>query len=455
VKGAGGWQGFTYQWRSDGSDADLLTDGQFTKAWSLTTGGTYTHVYPSRSQCLSCHESSFGPMLGLRTEQLRRWYDYGGVIADQLATLQHLGIGPASATPALPSPHDASLSVVTRTRGYMAANCAHCHNPAHIAIKDLRITTPLARTRLCEVIAPGRPLDGRLHQLVTARPGMPAIGSLVPDPLIGSLVNTWITGMTSCPLEIEAQPDAALQIEARVLADQREQRADLEVDLERRRLEREAELERDAHAGVDVTAEAEHRAADAEAERDVDRAAARVDGRDEVGEVRVAEVLAIAEVVDAEHDVERAAALEIDLEIEPGGITEEESDAEAIGARGSDAERQHEDRDRQSSHAAMVDRVRGGCEVRGKGHSSTRRYIMGHRIDRGDVIDMLEESITLRIPVVVELRDGRRFEDRVTQIGKYAGEDHVAFHDHEFTPLRQISRTARAVPREYTYAGKR
>lgn len=80
---------------------------------------------------------------------------------------------------------------------------------------------------------------------------------------------------------------------------------------------------------------------------------------------------------------------------------------------------------------------------------------MGHRIDRGDVIDMLEESITLRIPVVVELQDGRTFEDRVTQIGKYNGEDHVAFRQHEFTPLRRIARTGRAQPREFTYAGKR
>ena len=199
VKGAGGWQGFTYQWRSDGSDADLLNDGQYTKAWPLSGGGTYTHLYPSRSQCLSCHEGSFGPMLGLRTEQLRRWFDYNGVIADQLGTLQHLGIGPSSGTPALPSPHDASISVEMRTRGYMAANCAHCHNPNHISIKDMRFTTPLAQTRLCEVIVPGRPANSRLHQLVTQRPGMPALGSLVPDPLIGSLVNTWITGMTSCP----------------------------------------------------------------------------------------------------------------------------------------------------------------------------------------------------------------------------------------------------------------
>jgi hypothetical protein len=42
-------------------------------------------------------------------------------------------------------------------------------------------------------------------------------------------------------------------------------------------------------------------------------------------------------------------------------------------------------------------------------------------MDRGDVIDMLEESRIRGIPVVVELRGGRRFEDRVTDIGKWNG----------------------------------
>ena len=79
---------------------------------------------------------------------------------------------------------------------------------------------------------------------------------------------------------------------------------------------------------------------------------------------------------------------------------------------------------------------------------------MGHLIDRGDVIDMLEESVIRRIPVVVILRDGRIFEDRVQEIGKYEGEDWVAFADHEFTPLRQISKCRRAYPPAYTYAGK-
>ncbi len=80
---------------------------------------------------------------------------------------------------------------------------------------------------------------------------------------------------------------------------------------------------------------------------------------------------------------------------------------------------------------------------------------MGHRLDRGDVIDMLEESRLRRTPVLVRLRDGRQFEDRVTDIGKWDGEDHVAFATHELIPLRRISRTRRAWPPVYTYAGKR
>ena len=80
---------------------------------------------------------------------------------------------------------------------------------------------------------------------------------------------------------------------------------------------------------------------------------------------------------------------------------------------------------------------------------------MGHRLDRGDVIDMLEESVMRRIPVVIELRDGRTFEDRATDIGQWQGEDHVAFADHELTPLRRISHVRRAIPPVYSYAGKR
>ena len=80
---------------------------------------------------------------------------------------------------------------------------------------------------------------------------------------------------------------------------------------------------------------------------------------------------------------------------------------------------------------------------------------MGHRLDVGDVIDMLEESAMMRRPFVVTLHDGRVFEDRVQEIIKWDGEDHVVFHDHELTPIAAISTVRRAWPPEFTYAGKR
>ncbi|MCW5808111.1 MAG: hypothetical protein KIT31_37515 [Deltaproteobacteria bacterium] len=196
---ASGWLGFSYRWRPDGSDADLLTDGTFTTDWPLATGGTHTHVYPSRSQCLSCHEASYGPLLGLRPQQLARWFDYGGTIADQLPTLVHLGVGPASTAAPFIAAHDPSATAEQRARSYMAANCAHCHNPQHIAVKDLRYTTPLAATNLCTSIVPGSPPQSVVYARVTQRPGMPPLATLVPDPLAADLFGRWISGMSTCP----------------------------------------------------------------------------------------------------------------------------------------------------------------------------------------------------------------------------------------------------------------
>jgi hypothetical protein len=80
---------------------------------------------------------------------------------------------------------------------------------------------------------------------------------------------------------------------------------------------------------------------------------------------------------------------------------------------------------------------------------------MGHRLDIGDVIDMLEESAMLRRPIEVTLQDGRIFEDRVQEIVKWEGRDQVVFKDHELTPIEGISTVRRAWPPELTYAGKR
>lgn len=80
---------------------------------------------------------------------------------------------------------------------------------------------------------------------------------------------------------------------------------------------------------------------------------------------------------------------------------------------------------------------------------------MGHRLDIGDVIDMLEESALLRRPVEVVLTDGRRFEDRVQEIVVWEGQDQVVWKEHELTPVRTIRSVRRVRPPELTYAGKR
>jgi hypothetical protein len=194
-----GWRGFSYRWRADASDADLEADAEDTVAWPMIDGTTHAHSYPSRSDCATCHDESYGPLLGLRAPELARWFDYDGVIADQPETLVALGVAPIGTAPPFASPHDPSQSWQARARGYMAANCAHCHNPEHVWVHDLRYATPLASTNLCPDIVVGDPAGSTVYQLVSTRPGMPPLGTLAADPLAVQILGNWITEMTSCP----------------------------------------------------------------------------------------------------------------------------------------------------------------------------------------------------------------------------------------------------------------
>jgi hypothetical protein len=69
---------------------------------------------------------------------------------------------------------------------------------------------------------------------------------------------------------------------------------------------------------------------------------------------------------------------------------------------------------------------------------------MTHRLDRCDILDILEESIVMRTPVVVVLANDHTFEDRVKDIVAQDGEDHIVFAVHGTTPLRKIATARRA-----------
>jgi Rho-binding antiterminator len=79
---------------------------------------------------------------------------------------------------------------------------------------------------------------------------------------------------------------------------------------------------------------------------------------------------------------------------------------------------------------------------------------MSHVLERCDVIDVLEEAVTLKRPLTVELAGGKRFVDRVRDVVTEDGQDWAVFDSHERMPVNDIRFVAPAEPHEPSYAGK-
>jgi transcriptional antiterminator Rof (Rho-off) len=79
---------------------------------------------------------------------------------------------------------------------------------------------------------------------------------------------------------------------------------------------------------------------------------------------------------------------------------------------------------------------------------------MGHLMDRCDVIDVLEESVTLRRPVAVELKGGKHFVDQPSDVVTDDHNEWVRFDGHEQIAVDDIKFCAPASPPEASYRGK-
>jgi uncharacterized repeat protein (TIGR03806 family) len=162
VDSAGGIYGVVYKWRLDGTDADLLTSS-LTEDLSVRgrSGDVHqqTWYYPSREDCLKCHNSHTSGVLGVKTRQMNRDLTYpGGVTDNELRALSHIGLfEPAlkeadiAGLPKLAAPDDTSRSLEDRARSYLDANCSQCHRPGvTVANFDARYDTPLAQQQLVD-----------------------------------------------------------------------------------------------------------------------------------------------------------------------------------------------------------------------------------------------------------------------------------------------------------------
>ncbi|HLV21560.1 MAG TPA: hypothetical protein VKZ49_11785 [Polyangiaceae bacterium] len=217
------WWGFSYEWRADQSDADLLPANETGFERSIETDtGTQTWHFPSRSQCLQCHTEATGRALGPEAAQLDADFTYpSGVVSHQLETLEHIGVIDPGAVPAsidpYPNPLDASAPLAARARSYLHANCANCHRPGgeSSVTLDLRFGTPLGETGLCDApekgdlgvagalrVAPGDPASSVLSlRMKTLDPEvrMPRIGTRVVDADAVAVIDAWIESLAACP----------------------------------------------------------------------------------------------------------------------------------------------------------------------------------------------------------------------------------------------------------------
>jgi putative heme-binding domain-containing protein len=178
-------------------------------------------------------------VLGVQTLQLNKDHDYGGVVANQLRTLDHLGVftKPLDAAPEdLPRLADyraQTQDLGQRARSYLHANCSHCHRKwgggnaefqllATLDLADLGTvgvrpgqgTFNMPHARL---LAPGDPYRSVLfYRMSQVGPGrMPRIGSTVADEQGLRLIHDWIMQLPPADrTETEQVADARADVRA-------------------------------------------------------------------------------------------------------------------------------------------------------------------------------------------------------------------------------------------------
>jgi uncharacterized repeat protein (TIGR03806 family) len=181
-----GWNAFAYVWNAEQNEAFLEPAGELLNLNLISKSGeseSIVYVVPDKNQCAACHTPDHASKelrpLGPKARQLNRDYSYISGTENQLAywTSNGLlsGLEDPSHAPKIANwsnPGDATLE--ERSRAYLDANCAHCHNPngaADTSALNLNIEASLDRHfGICKPpVAVGRGSGNRPYDIYPGR----------------------------------------------------------------------------------------------------------------------------------------------------------------------------------------------------------------------------------------------------------------------------------------------
>jgi len=215
--------GVAYRWRDDGSDADLVDDGELIEVKTSTAKGKSRYwFFPGIEEHLSFPSLMEAYALRMNAAQLNCLVRNItiGTQENQLAIWNGLGLfnpplssGMISRLPKMARLEDPNAPVEVRVRSYLDANCAICHQPggASRGLFDARFATPLAQTGLingplaagdlgfagAQVIAPGNPDKSIIYQRLKRNDffRMPPVTYHTEAPPVLPLLAEWIKAL--------------------------------------------------------------------------------------------------------------------------------------------------------------------------------------------------------------------------------------------------------------------
>lgn len=216
--------GVTYRWNEDQTDAELLFAEEFRDIPVIQPDGSaliQRWNFPSREQCMNCHNQRAGYVLGVQTNQLNGLLTYPetGMTVNQLEAWHEMGIFSDNFQMAelehYPKAYPLDAEEVSRSlriQSYMDSNCSHCHFPGGVqGAFDARFGTPLSQKNMLNaatvslnsahnrvIIAPGDTLNSEQYLRDNAAGvmnAMPPLAKNIVDTAFIDLLAEWINSM--------------------------------------------------------------------------------------------------------------------------------------------------------------------------------------------------------------------------------------------------------------------